>query len=43
MPKPMTLILIPRYSHKKLMKIDYEVQFPTDPIFNDKIKKKIIK
>jgi hypothetical protein len=35
-----TLILRPRYSHKKQIKIDYEVQFPTDPMLNDKIEKK---
>ena len=37
----MTLILRPRYSHKKQIKIDYEAQFPTDPMLNDKIEKKI--
>jgi hypothetical protein len=31
----------PRYPHRKLIKIDYETQFPTDPILNDKIKKLI--
>jgi hypothetical protein len=39
----MTLILRPRYSHKKQIKIDYEAQFATDPMLNDKIKKKSIK
>jgi hypothetical protein len=29
----------PRYPHRKLIKIDYEAQFSTDPILNDKIKK----
>jgi hypothetical protein len=28
-----------RYPHRKQIKIDYEVQFPTDPILNDKIEK----
>ena len=40
MPKLMTLILKPRYYHKKKIKIDYEIQFPTDSMLNDKIKKK---
>ena len=40
MSKPVTLILRQRYSHKKQIKIDYETQFPTDQILNDKIKKK---
>jgi hypothetical protein len=40
MPKLVTLILRPRYSYKKQIKIDYETQFPTDQILNDKIKKK---
>jgi hypothetical protein len=38
MPKLVTLILKPRYSHKKQIKIDYEAQFSTDPMLNDKIK-----
>jgi len=41
MPKPVTMILKPRYSPKKQIKIDYETQFPTDPMLNDKIEKKI--
>jgi len=40
MPKSMTLILRPRYSHKKQIKTDYEAQFPTNPMLNDKIEKK---
>jgi hypothetical protein len=40
MPKPVTLILSPEYSHKKQIKIYYEVQFPTDRMLNDKIEKK---
>jgi hypothetical protein len=43
MPKPVTLILRPRYFHKKQIKIDYEAQFPTDRMLNDKIEKIIIK
>ena len=38
MPKLVTLILKQRYSHKKQIKIDYEAQFSTDPMLNDKIK-----
>jgi hypothetical protein len=38
MPKPLTLILRPGYSYKKI-KIDYENQLSTDPILNDKIEK----
>jgi hypothetical protein len=41
MPKLMTLILRPRILIKKQIKIDYEAQFPTDQILNDKIEKKI--
>jgi hypothetical protein len=37
MLKLVTLILKPRYSHKKQLKIDYETQFSTDPMLNDKI------
>jgi hypothetical protein len=40
MLKLVTLILRPIYSHKKQIKIDYEAQFPTNPILNNKIKKK---
>jgi hypothetical protein len=43
MPKPVTMILKPRYSPKKQIKIDYETQFSTDPMLNDKIGKKSIK
>jgi hypothetical protein len=39
MPKPVTMILKPRYSPKKQIKIDYETQFSTDPMLNDKIGK----
>jgi len=39
MLKLVTLILRSRYSHKKQIKTDYEAQFLTNPIFNDKIKK----
>jgi len=38
MSKLVTLILKPRYSHKKQIKIDYETQFTNDPMLNDKIK-----
>ena len=40
MPKLVTLILKPRYSHKKQIKIDYEAQFSTNLMLNDKIEKK---
>jgi hypothetical protein len=43
MSKLVTLILRPIYSHKKQIKIDYETQFLTDPMLNDKIEKKLIK
>ena len=39
MSKHMILILRPKYSHKKQIKIDYETQFSTDSMLNDKIKK----
>jgi len=39
MLKLVTLILRSRYSHKKQIKTDYEAQFLTNPIFNNKIKK----
>ena len=32
-----------RYSHKKQIRIDYETQFSTDPMLNDKIKKNQLK
>jgi hypothetical protein len=35
----MTLVMRPIYPHKKQIKIDYEVQFSTNPILNDKIRK----
>jgi hypothetical protein len=40
MLKPVTLILRTRCSHKKLIKIDYEVQFSTDQMLNDNFFKK---
>ena len=43
MSKYMTLILRPRYSHKRQTKIDYEAQFSTDLMLNDKIEKKLNK
>ena len=43
MSKLMTSILKQRYSHKKQIKIDYETQFPTDVMLNDKIEKKLNK
>jgi hypothetical protein len=39
MSKLVTLIVRPKYSNKKQIKTDYKVQFPTDPMLNDKIKK----
>ena len=39
MPKLVTLIVRPRYFHKKQIKTDYKAQFSTNPILNDKIKK----
>jgi hypothetical protein len=39
MKKLVTLILRPKYSHKKQIIIDYEAQFSTDPVLNDKIEK----
>ena len=35
----MTLIVRPRYSHKKHIKTNYEAQLSTNLILNDKIKK----
>jgi len=43
MLKPVTLIVRQKYSYKKQIKTDYETQFPTDPMLNDKIEKKSIK
>jgi hypothetical protein len=40
MSKPATLIVWPRYSYRKQIKKDYEVQFLTDLMLNDKTKKK---
>jgi hypothetical protein len=33
----------PRYPYRKQIKINYEVQFSTDPILNDILKKKQLK
>jgi hypothetical protein len=41
MLKPVTLIVRQRYSHKNQIKTDYETQFSTDLMLNDKIKNKI--
>jgi len=38
MLKLVFLIVRLRYSYKKKIKTDYEVQFPTNSILNDKIK-----
>jgi hypothetical protein len=43
MSKYMALILRPRYSHKRQTKIDYEAQFSTDLMLNDKIENKLNK
>jgi hypothetical protein len=43
MLKPVTLIVRQKYSYKKQIKTDYETQFPTDLMLNDKIEKKSIK
>jgi hypothetical protein len=43
MSKLATLIMRPRYYHGKQIKIDYEVQFSIDLIFNDNTRKKSIK
>jgi len=39
MSKPATLIMRSIYPHKKQIKKDYETQFLTGPMLNDKIKK----
>jgi len=39
-PKLVTLIVRSRYSCKKQIKINYEIEFSTDPMLNDKIRKK---
>jgi hypothetical protein len=41
MSKPATLIVRSRYSYRKQIKKDYEAQFLTDLVLNDKIEKKI--
>jgi hypothetical protein len=41
MLKLVTLIVRQRYSYKNQIKIDYEAQFPTNLMLNDKIKNKI--
>ena len=33
--------MIAKYPHRKQIKIEYETQFPTDSMLNDKIKKKL--
>jgi len=33
----------PRYPHRKQIKTNYETQFPTDLVLNNKIEKKLIK
>ena len=38
-PKLVILIVRLRYSYRKQIKINYEVQFLTDPILNDEIEK----
>jgi len=43
MIKPVILIVRQKYFYKKQIKTDYETQFPTDPMLNDKIEKKSIK
>jgi hypothetical protein len=40
MSKLVTLIVRSKYSHKKQIKTNYETQFSTDLILNDKIEKK---
>jgi hypothetical protein len=39
----MTLIIRPTYPYKKQIKIDYKVQFPSDLMLIDEIKKKSVK
>jgi hypothetical protein len=39
MSKLATMIVRPRHPYKKQIKTNYEVQFPTDPLLNDKIEK----
>jgi len=41
MPKAKNLIMRQIYPHRKQIKIDYEAQFPTSSMLNDKIGKKI--
>jgi hypothetical protein len=41
MPKIEYLIMRPRYTHKKQIKIYYEVQFSTELTLNDENEKKI--
>ena len=40
MSKPAALIMKPRYLCIKQIKINYDIQFSTDPILNNEIKKK---
>jgi len=42
-PKPTTLIMRPRYPHKKQVKTDYEAQFSIGLVLNNEIEKKSIK
>jgi len=42
MSKPATLIMKPRYLYIKQIKINYDIQFSTDLILNNEIKKKTI-
>jgi len=42
-PKPATLIVRSIYHYRKQIKIDYETQFLTDLVLNDKIKKNQLK
>ena len=37
----MTLIVIAKYPRRKQIKIEYETQFPTKSMLNDKIKKQL--
>jgi hypothetical protein len=41
MPKLATLIARLIYSHRKQIKTNYKTQFPTNPMLNDEIEKKI--
>jgi hypothetical protein len=41
MSKPATLVARRIYSHRKQIKTNYKGQFPTNPMLNDEIEKKI--